>query len=63
MVHKNSRTVELWWEKIEEKLRRANAEPPLDFRRVNTEQSLLLRYSVLRNTILSGITNKQFLLR
>ena len=37
MVHKNSPTVEIYQEKIEGNLRRANKEPSVDFRRANTE--------------------------
>ena len=37
MVDQNLPTVELWWEKMEVKLRRANTEPPVHFRRANTE--------------------------
>ena len=39
MVHQNSPNLEFWWEKIEGNLRRANTEPSIDFRRVNTEPS------------------------
>ena len=40
MVPQNSPTVELWQEKIEGNLRRANTEPSGDFRRANTEPSV-----------------------
>ena len=43
MVHQNSQTVEFCQEKIEGNLRRANAEPSVDFRRANTEPSVDFR--------------------
>ena len=54
MVHQNSQTAELWWEKIEGNLgrantelsvhfRRANKEPSVDFRKDNTEPSVHFR--------------------
>ena len=36
----NSLSVELWWEKIEGILRRANTEPSIDFSSANTEPSM-----------------------
>ena len=38
MVHQNSPTVELWCEKIEENLKKANTELSMDFRRTNTDR-------------------------
>ena len=43
MVHQNSLTVEVWKEKIEGNLRRANTEPSVDFRRPNTEPYVQFR--------------------
>ena len=43
MVPQNSRTVEIWQEKFEGNLRRANTEPSVDFRRANTEPSVDFR--------------------
>ena len=43
MVQQNSSTVELWWVKIKENLRRANTEPSMDFRRANTKPSVHFR--------------------
>ena len=43
MVHQNSLTVEFWWYKIEDSLRRVNTEPSIDFRRANTKLSVDFR--------------------
>ena len=43
MVHQNSPTVEVWWEKIEGNLRKANKELSMDFRWANTEPSVNFR--------------------
>ena len=43
MVHQNSPTVELCWEKIERSLRRANTESSMNFKRANMEPSVDFR--------------------
>ena len=46
MVHQNSRTLEIWQDKIEGNLRRANTELYVDFRRANTELSVDFRKAI-----------------
>ena len=43
MVNQNLPTVEFWQEKIKGNMRRANTEPPVDFKRLNMESSVDFR--------------------
>ena len=59
MVHQKSPTLELWWEKIEGNLRKANREASMDFMRDNTEPSMDFRKANMELSVNFRRTNTE----
>ena len=55
----NFPSVDLWWEKIEGNLRRANKEPSMDFRKAITEQSMYFRKAITEQSMYFRMANSE----